>query len=242
MKRFIAFILCASAFFAGCPDKPAPNAPENHEHHNHSSKGGHADNHVADTDHDKHSAANHAEDTHAAEETHSEETHAEEPKPEPKPMPHGDADEFRWDHLTAPKPDHELVDLANAKDPVSLEPVGDVKAEYKGYLVHFENAASKEKFEKKPIKFLNMLSLEPRVDGSVVLVDASTYQDAVTGFCPFMPESEVDPHGSVYLLHRGWKVYFCCWSGCGDKFMKNPADAYDWYGLVERDGKLMRKE
>jgi YHS domain-containing protein len=107
--------------------------------------------------------------------------------------------------------------------------------------VHFESDATKAKFDRKPIKFLNMLSLEPAVDGSVKLVDASDYQDAVTEFCPFMPESEVDPHGTVYILHRGWKFYFCCWTGCGDYFMQDPAAAYDWYGLVERDGKLVRK-
>jgi YHS domain-containing protein len=160
-----------------------------------------------------------------------------------EPSEHGSEkeDEFRWDHLTAPTPDHPLVDLKNAKDPVSLAPVGAVTLDYKGYTVHFESDATRAKFERKPIKFLNMLSLEPHVDGSVTLVDASSYQDAVTDFCPFMPESEVDPHGSVYLLHRGWKFFFCCWTGCGDKFMQNPAAAYDWYGLVERDGKLVKR-
>jgi YHS domain-containing protein len=167
-------------------------------------------------------------------------SHAAE-KPEPGDMSHGGEDDFRWDHLAAPRPDHDLVDLKNTKDPVSLEPVGTVRAEYKGYLVHFESDATRARFERKPIKFLNMLSLEPGKDGSVSLVDASTYQDAVTEFCMFMPESEVDPHGTVYLLHRGWKFYFCCWTGCGDKFMQDPAAAYDWYGLVERDGKLVRK-
>ena len=71
-------------------------------------------------------------------------------------------------------------------------------------------------------------------------MDAAGYEKAVTEFCPFMPESEVDPHCSVYLLHRGWKFYFCCWSGCGDQFLRDPSAWYDYYGLADKDGKLVR--
>jgi YHS domain-containing protein len=185
-----------------------------------------------------------SENTVAAPHDHAHAENAgEHPANHDKAPRHGSSDEpeFRWDHIKAPAPGHETIDLKNEKDPVSLKPVSSVTAEYKGYLVHFESEATRARFERKPIKYLNMLSLEPRVDGGVFLVDASTYKDAVTEFCPFMPESEVDPHGTVYLLHRGWKIFFCCWTGCGDYFLQDPAKAYDWYGLVERDGKLVRK-
>lgn len=212
MKRLFAIVICAAAL-AACGEKPTPTAN---------------DPAPAAQPHE-----NHAHEDHSSGEMQN--------QPKEDHAKHGDRPEFRWDHLTAPKPDHELVDLKNAKDPVSLLPVGTVTAEYKGYLVHFESDATKTKFERKPIKFLNMLSLEPHPDGSVTLVEASNYQDAVTEFCPFMPESEVDPHGTVYLLHRGWKIFFCCWTGCGDYFMQDPPAAYGYYGLVERDGKLVKK-
>lgn len=216
MHRLLILLLCLPAL-AGCGQEPAraPDTPVNEAPHTHNEP---------PTEHNS--------------STHEPETHA--------PAGHaghgGTEEEFRWDHIKAPAPDHELIDLKNDKDPVTLKPVADITFEYKGYLVHVESDATRDKFENKPIKYLNMLSLEPRADGSVLLVDASSYQDAVTDFCPVMTESEVDPHGSVYLLHRGWKVFFCCWSSCGDEFLRDPAKFYDWYGLVERDGKLVRKE
>jgi YHS domain-containing protein len=233
MYRLTALLILAAAMLAGCPDKAA-NRAENHEgHKNHT---GHADGPSGGNQAAGMPGMNHAERDHKMPGHGS-----DDPPPRPGYPPIDDPD-FRWDLISTPKPDHELIDLKNEKDPVTLEPSKDVTLEYKGYLVHFESESAKAKFEKKPIKFLNSLSLEPRVDGSVFLVDVSDYQDAVTEFCPFMPDSEVDPHGSVYILHRGWKFYFCCWTGCGDYFMKNPAAAYGYYGLVERDGKLVKKE
>jgi YHS domain-containing protein len=149
--------------------------------------------------------------------------------------------EFIWDKLTPPASKTPAVDLHNDKDPVTLKAPGTITLEYKGFIVHFESEATRAKFEKKPLKFLNMLDLEPHIDGSVEDVDAASYQDAITDKCPIMTESEVDPHGTVYVLHRGWKFFFCCWSGCGDAFMKEPSKYYEFYGLVERDGKLVRK-
>lgn len=148
--------------------------------------------------------------------------------------------DFRWDHLTPPGRPTTLVELENDLDPVSLNPVDKVVLSYKGFVIRFENDRTRERFRRKPIKYLNQLSLEPQVNGTVVQVNAATYQDAVTELCPFMPESEVDPHGTVYLLHRGWRFYFCCWTGCGDQFMQNPALWYDYYGLKDRAGSLVR--
>ncbi|MBX3473042.1 MAG: hypothetical protein KF754_01510 [Planctomycetes bacterium] len=151
---------------------------------------------------------------------------------------------FNWDDLKPPVPAGDPVDLKNELDPVTRKPVtepGKVTVLYKGYRVHFASEATRERFNKKSLKYLNTLSLEPQVDGSVKLVDASNWVDCVTETCPLMEGSEVDPHGTVYLLHRGFKIFFCCWTGCGDGFMQEPAKYYDWYGLVEKDGRLQLK-
>lgn len=150
---------------------------------------------------------------------------------------------FNWDTLTPPLRTGEVVDLKNEKDPATLKPVATpaITVDYKGFRVHFESEKTRARFERKPLKYLNMLGLEPLVDGSVKQVDADSFEPLVTETCPVMVDSEVDPHGTVYLLHRGFKFYFCCWTGCGDAFMQEPAKYYDWYGVVEKDGKLVRK-
>lgn len=151
---------------------------------------------------------------------------------------------FNWDELKPPVPAGEIVDLKNTLDPVTRKPIaepGKVTADYKGYRVHFESEATRARFTRKSLKYLNALSLEPQTDGSVKLVDATNWIDRVTETCPLMEGSEVDPHGTVYLLHRGYKIFFCCWTGCGDGFMQDPARYYDWYGLVEKDGRLQLK-
>lgn len=158
-------------------------------------------------------------------------------------MGHGLKIDFNWDALKPPAPRGEVVELNNEKDPVTLKPAqAAITTDYKGFRVRFESEATRTRFLRKSLKYLNMLSLEPLTDGGVKLVDAAAYQARATEFCPMMPESEVDPHGTVYLLHRGFKIYFCCWTGCGDAFMREPAKYYDHYGLVERDGKLVTKE
>lgn len=221
MKLLIAAPLAALfALASACSPADSPAQTNTPQHHDAEGHDAHKDN------------------------TGGHDAHKEEPKTQPeaghnshKPI---DDDDFNWDKVAAPAPKGAPVELNNEKDPVTLKPAGAVTLEYKGFIVRFESEATRAKFAKKPLKFLNMLGLEPHVDGSVERVDATTYQDAVTDLCPMMPESEVDPHGTVYILHRGWKVFFCCWTGCGDKFMKSPAKYYDYYGLAERDGKLVR--
>ena len=142
---------------------------------------------------------------------------------------------FRWDALKVPAAAGEPVALENENDPVTrhaIPPGSGVTLNYKGYEVRFEDALSRWRFEGKPLKYLNQLNLEPHVDGTVERVDASAYRDAAPAVCTFMP-SEIDPFGSVYVLHRGWKVYFCCWTGCGDGFLQDPARHYAHYGLTD---------
>ena len=64
--------------------------------------------------------------------------------------------------------------------------------------------------------------------------------DPRRNWCPIMG-GEIDPEGDVFILHRGFKVYFCCWSGCADEFLEDPSKHYAHYGLEEKDGKLVRK-
>lgn len=221
MIRIAALILPALLIAAcGSQSPPAANAP--------------AENAPAHVHPASNSPANEATDPHAGHTM---------PKGN-EAAPHGGTTKvtFNWDELVPPVKTHTLQDLKNEKDPVSLKPVAPdaaVTVDYKGFRVHFESQATRDKFNRKPLKYLNMLSLEPAVDGSVSLVDAATYQDRVTDTCPVMVDSEVDPHGTVYLLHRGYKFFFCCWTGCGDAFMQDPAKYYAWYGLVEKDGKLI---
>ena len=71
-------------------------------------------------------------------------------------------------------------------------------------------------------------------------MDASKYEKATAEKCAIMG-GDIDPDGDVFILHRGFKVYFCCWSGCADEFMQDPSKHYAHYGLEEKDGKLVRK-
>jgi len=215
-------LLVPLAFIAACSQEPAP-APAVNTAHEHAKGDEHAG-------HDK-PAANHAD--HKSNDSAPTDEHAS----------HGKIT-FNWDELKPPAPAGELVDLKNTNDPVTLKPIekpGVITVEYKGYRVHFETEATRAKFNRKSLKYLNSLSLEPRVDGSVKHVDAANWIDRAPDKCPFMEDSEIDPHGQVYLLHRGFKIFFCCWTGCGDGFMQDPSKVYDYYGLVEKDGKLQLK-
>lgn len=222
MKTLLALAL-PLLLLAACGAEPAAPAKDNHGHDHSAAANAAHGNHAGHTDAGNAPAANApAADGHMQ---HSKIT-------------------FNWDELKPPAPAGELVDLKNAKDPVTLKPIaepGKFTVDYKGYRVHFATDATRAKFNRKSLKYLNSLSLEPQVDGSVRLVDASNWVDCVTETCPLMEGSEVDPHGTVYLLHRGFKIFFCCWTGCGDGFMQDPARYYDWYGLVEKDGKLQLK-
>lgn len=133
-------------------------------------------------------------------------------------------------------------ELENATDPISGKAVGDKPTvlEHKQWKVRFENEANRDKFLKKPIRYYAKLALEPAKDDKLLKVDASKYEKAAPATCGIMG-GDIDPDGDVFILHRGFKVFFCCWSGCGDEFVADPAKYYDHYGLVEKDGKLVRK-
>ncbi len=145
---------------------------------------------------------------------------------------------FRWAALRAPAAAAEasaLVVLDNPNDPVTgaAVPEGEgLTLDFRGYQIRFEDAVSRWTFEGTPLNYMNRLSLEPHVDGTVTRVDAAAYRVAKAQRCA-VTSSQVDPLGSIYVLHRGWKVYFCCWGGCGDSFMEDPAAAYAHYGLVD---------
>lgn len=175
---------------------------------------------------------------HAAAATHN---HAPEAQAGSKGHP-ADTD-FSWEALKPPRPSV-ITDLGNTRDPHTRKPIDQgtaVTAEYKGFRIHFESENTRQRFFKQPIRYLAELALEPRTDGSVVRVDSSKHVDRAPDLCPMMPDSSIDPHGTVFLLHRGYKFYFCCWTGCGDAFMQDPAKYYAYYGLAERDGALVLK-
>ncbi|MCC6572260.1 MAG: hypothetical protein IT462_00595 [Planctomycetes bacterium] len=134
------------------------------------------------------------------------------------------------------------VDLGNEADPVSGAKLDDKKTviEHKGWKIGFADEASSKKFLKNATRYSAKLSLEIGADGKWTKVDASKYEKATAETCPIMG-GDIDPEGDVFILHRGFKFYFCCWSGCADEFLEDPAKHYAHYGLVEKDGKLVRK-
>lgn len=181
--------------------------------------------HQPQEDHSRHQSANLQDNPGEASKPTPEdkEPQKQDPKPEPKPEP--------------------VLDLKNAGDPVSGKAVGEapVVLEHKGWNIRFESEANRDKFLKKPVRYYASLSLEPGTGDKLLKVDASTYEKAAPATCGIMG-GDIDPDGDVFVLHRGFKVYFCCWGGCGDEFVANPSKYYDHYGLVEKDGKLSRKQ
>jgi YHS domain-containing protein len=135
----------------------------------------------------------------------------------------------------------EIVDLGNENDPVTGEKLDETKVtlEHKSWRIGFAKDESKKKFEKNPVRYYAKLSLEPGKD-KLTKVDASKYEKATAEKCAIMG-GDIDPDGEVYILHRGFKIYFCCWSGCADEFLKDPSKYYAHYGLEEKDGKLVKK-
>jgi YHS domain-containing protein len=135
-------------------------------------------------------------------------------------------------------------DLRNDKDPVDKSDIkeqGKFTKVYYGFKVHFSSEANGQTFEKRPYRYLHYLSLEPiDADARVKKVDAANYIDAAPATCPVMG-NEIDTEDEVYILHRGFRVYFCCWMGCWKKFLTEPTKYYDAYGLEEKDGKLVKK-
>ncbi len=137
------------------------------------------------------------------------------------------------------------VDLKNKKDPVNKKEVGESTEHvvYHGFKVHFAEAKSIKKFKRRPIQYLVALSLEKTKDGEVKKVDPADFKDSPTipDVCPMMG-GDIFPDEDVYIFHRGYKIYFCCWNGCADKFLKDPSKHYATYGLKEKDGKLVAIE
>lgn len=172
--------------------------------------------------------------------------HGEEKKEPKKEEPAKDEDTTSKDKKTEkdkaePKPEP-AVELENSTDPVSGKEVGESETvlEHKAWKIRFESEANRDKFLKKPIRYYAKLSLEPTTEGKLLKVDASKYEKAAPATCGVMG-GDIDADGDVYVLHRGFKVFFCCWSGCGDEFVADPAKFYEHYGLVEKDGKLVKK-
>lgn len=172
-----------------------------------------------------------------ASEDHSE--HAQ-PQEKPEKKPEGDSGK-KPEEKPVEKP-AAITDLGNETDPVTGEKIGEAKVtlEHKSWRINFAAEAGKKKFEKNPIRYYAKLSLEPTKEGKLLKVDASKYEKATAEKCAIMG-GDIDPDGDVFILHRGFKVYFCCWSGCADEFMQDPAKHYAHYGLEEKDGKLVRK-
>lgn len=157
------------------------------------------------------------------------------PRQTPEPEDHSK-------HTPPPDKPAEMAALGNEIDPVSGAKLegATVIGDHKQWRIGFASEETRKKFEKNPMRYFAKLSLEPTADGRLLKVDGSKYEKALASECPIMG-GEIDPDGEVFILHRGFKIYFCCWSGCADEFLANAAKHYAHYGLIERDGKLVRK-
>jgi YHS domain-containing protein len=137
------------------------------------------------------------------------------------------------------------TDLKNETDPVSGDEVGDSEHHvvYHGFKVHFSEEKSIRKFKRRPIQFLATLELERTKDGEVNKVDPDDFKDPpiIPDTCPMMG-GDIWVEDGVYIFHRGYKIYFCCWNGCADDFLAAPEKHYAVYGLEEKDGELVPKE
>jgi YHS domain-containing protein len=140
------------------------------------------------------------------------------------------------------------TDLANGKDPVTGGKVGDdhdnqAHVVYNGFRIHFADGNSIKKFKRRPIQYLVALELEKTTDGKVKKVNPDDFKDppVIPATCPMMG-GDIFADDGVYIFHRGYKIYFCCWSGCADDFLKEPSKHYAEYGLQEQDGKLVPKD
>lgn len=187
--------------------------------------------------------------------------HGEHKKEDPKKDPHEGHDmggkkvDAKEDHSghdmgekkEAPEWDGEVqTDLANKKDPVSGDEIPEGAAHhvvYHGFKVHFADEKSIKKFKRRPIQYLVPLELEKTTDGKVKKVNPDDFKDppVIPATCPMMG-GDVFADDGVYIFHRGYKIYFCCWNGCADDFLKEASKHYAVYGLQEKDGKLVPKD
>lgn len=161
---------------------------------------------------------------------------------ETPPDPQGPERADHSQHAPVPEKSAEVVVLGNGSDPVNgakLEGTP-LLLEHKQWRIGFASEETRKRFEKNPMRYYAKLSLEPTADGRLLKVDGQAYEKALAADCPIMG-GEIDPEGEVFILHRGFKIYFCCWSGCADEFLANAAKHYAHYGLIEREGKLVRK-
>ena len=137
------------------------------------------------------------------------------------------------------------TDLKNKNDPVSGKEVGESEHNvvYHGFKVHFAEEKSITKFKRRPIQYLASLELEKTTDGKVKKVDPADFKDPpiIPDTCPMMG-GDIFADDGVYIFHRGYKIYFCCWNGCADDFLAAPSKHYAVYGLEEKDGKLVPKK
>lgn len=139
-------------------------------------------------------------------------------------------------------PVEQATDLKNARDPVGDEEIrgGDEFSwVYKGFRVRFATERNRLKFQRNPVRFLQKLGLEMQGE-ALAQVDAAAYRDARPAVCPLMGNA-IPGDSDVFILHRGWRIYFCCWEGCWEQFLAEPARYYDAYGLLEKDGQLVAK-
>ena len=159
------------------------------------------------------------------------------PSPEQTPEP-----EDHSKHTPPPDNPADAAALGNESDPVSGAKLDGtpVLVEHKKWRIGFASEETRKKFEKNPMRYYAKLSFEPTADGRLLKVDGAKYEKALAAACPIMG-GEIDPEGEVFILHRGFKFYFCCWSGCPDEFLVDARKHYAHYGLIERNGKLERK-
>lgn len=173
------------------------------------------------------------DDEHAQHQQPDTEKPPVEPEEEPTEKPPEEAKDFWADAVK--------VDLKNAKDPVNGKDITDdnrLTVVYDGFKVHLDSARSVKKFKRRPVEYLVPLELEMDADGTVKQVKPSDFiaPPIIPEACPMMG-SDIDPEGEVFIFHRGYKIYFCCWSGCAGDFLAKPE--YAVYGLKDQDGKLV---
>lgn len=136
----------------------------------------------------------------------------------------------------------QATELKNTTDPVGGEPIragDDFSWVYKGFRVRFATERNRLKFQRNPVRYLQKLGLEMQGE-ALAQVDADSYRDARPAVCPLMG-NEIPADSDVFILHRGWRIYFCCWEDCWEQFLAEPARYYDAYGLQEQGGQLVAK-
>ncbi|MHC4839562.1 MAG: hypothetical protein ACYTDT_01195 [Planctomycetota bacterium] len=133
------------------------------------------------------------------------------------------------------------VDLKNVTDPVSGDEIDDKSKRhvvFHGFKIFFNDAKTIKKFKRRPVQYLVPLELEMAKDRTVKQVKATDFTDppVIPETCPMMG-GDIFADEGVYMFHRGYKIYFCCWNGCATDFLDKPD--YAAYGLKEADGKLV---